>query len=285
MVTAERMRTRLVVPVSFLDRFRGADPGLMAAAVAFNGFFALIPASFALLAALSFIPESRNTRDELATTLRTLAPDEFADFILDLIDNAAEVIAGQQVTIIVISVLVAFWAGSRGIYALQKALARIERHTENRPAWRIRLIGLGLTFGAGVALILVSVVIAFGEPTVEFLAEHTGLEVLRTLRVSVGVPAAALAVYLILYAVYRFGPPEPISGAGLAALLSTLAAGVTSWAFSLYLSQFGSSAFGVLGAVGLGLLWFYLTAYVLLFVAAAVGFGRRHRQNTTGSHG
>jgi len=99
------MRTRLVVPVSFLDRFRGADPGLMAAAVAFNGFFALIPASFALLAALSFIPESRNTRDELATTLRTLAPDEFADFILDLIDNAAEVIAGQQITIIVISVM------------------------------------------------------------------------------------------------------------------------------------------------------------------------------------
>jgi membrane protein len=279
------MRTRLVVPVSFLDRFRGADPGLMAGAVAFNGFFTLIPASFALLAALSFIPESRNARIELATTLRALAPDEFADFVLDLIDNAADVIAGKQVTVIVISLLVALWAGSRGIYALQKALARIERHSEHRPAWRVRLIGIGLTLGAGVALILVSVVIAFGEPTVDFLAELTAIESLRAVRVFVGVPAAALAVYLILYAVYRFGPPQPISGAGWAALLSTLAAGGISWAFSLYLSRFGSNAFGVLGAVGLGLLWFYLTAYVLLFVAAAVGFGRRHRQTAGGSSG
>lgn len=279
------MRTRLVVPVSFLDRFRGADPGLMAAAVAFNAFFTLIPAAFALLAALSFIPESRNAREELAITLRALAPDEFADFVLDLIDNAADVIAGQQVTIIVVSLLVALWAGSRGIYALQKALARIERHAEHRPAWRVRLIGIGLTIGAGLALILVMVVIAFGEPTVEFLAELTGIEALRTLRVLVGIPAAALALYLILYAVYRFGPPEPISGAGVAALLSTLAAGAISWAFSLYLSRFGASVFGVLGAVGLGLLWFYLTAYVLLFVAAAVGFGRRHRQTANGSRG
>jgi membrane protein len=277
-MTAERMRARLAVPVTFWGRFRLADPGLMAAAVAFNAFFALVPTMFALFTAASLVGADASARRAVEDALEALVPNDLVEFIIGVLDDIVDVVAGQEGAIIGVSVLVALWSGSRGVHALQKALARIEQHEEDRPRWRVRLIGVALTAGAGLSLVLVSVFVVLGGGVVKFLSQLTGWQGLEQLRLVLGLPAAALGLYLVLYAVYRWGPPEPIAGAGWAALGSTVAAVLTSAGYSVYLSRLAASPLGVLGALGLALLWLQVTAYVLLLVAAAVGFGWRRRR-------
>jgi membrane protein len=273
------MRARLAVPASFWTRFRSADPGLMAAAVAFNAFFALVPTMFALFTAASLVGADTGAREAVEDALEALVPADLVEFILGVLDEVVEAVAGQEGAIIAVGVVVALWSGSRGVHALQKALARIEQHEEDRPRWRVRLIGVALTAGAGLSLVLVSLFVVLGGAAVVFLQELTGWDGLEQIRLGLGFPAAFLGLYLVLYAIYRWGPPEPISGAALAALASTMAAVLTSVAYSIYLSRFTASPFGVLGALGLALLWLQVIAYVLLFVAAAVGFGWRHRRD------
>ena len=277
------MRARFATQVSFWERFRSADPGLMAAAVAFNAFFAMVPTMFALFTAASWVGADAEARRAVEDALAALVPADLVTFILGVLDDVVAVVDGQEGAIIALSVVVALWSGSRGIHALQKALARIERHEEDRPRWRVRLIGIALTAGAGLSLVLVSLIVVVGGALAVFLSELTGWEGLGRVRLSLGVPAAGFGMYVVLYAVYRWGPPEPIAGAAIAALASTLAAGATSFGYGLYLARLSASPFGVLGALGLALLWLQITAYVLLFVAAAVGFGWRRRRGLGGS--
>lgn len=49
------VRDKGEVARSFWQRFIAADPGLLAAAIAFNGFFALVPSAFAFLTAASLL--------------------------------------------------------------------------------------------------------------------------------------------------------------------------------------------------------------------------------------
>ena len=218
-MTAERatgrVRRRFAVQMSFLERFQSADPGLMAAAVAFNVFFALVPTMFALFTALSFVGADAGAKEAVEEVLQALVPADLVAFIIDIIEAVSDTVAGQEGAIIFVSLAIALWSGSRGVHTVQKALARIERHEEDRPAWRVRLIGIGLTIGAGFALVLVSLLVLWGKAFVAFLSELTGIEVLDAIRIGLGIPVAGIGVYLLFYGVYRWGPPEPISGAGI----------------------------------------------------------------------
>jgi membrane protein len=275
-VTFAEARRRLVVPLSFWERFTKADPGLMAAAVAFNVFFALVPSAFAFLAGASFIGRDQDALDRVRTTLeRVLVPPEIVDFIVaDVIGGAYDLLAGQQGWVIALSLAVALISGSRGVVALQKALARIEGMQEDRRVWRVRLIAIGLTLAAGVSLAVASVSLLTGRRFFEFLQRLSGVEQILTVWTWARIPVAGVFLYGFLYAVYRWGPPRPFPWAWLAALVSTAAATVASLAFGFYLRRFGlANTLGVLGSFAVALLWLYVGAYMLLLSAAAVGFG------------
>ena len=272
------------MPLSFWDRFTKADPGLMAAAVAFNAFFALVPASFAFLAGASFIGRDQEALDRVRVTLeRVLVPPEVIDFIVtDAIGGASEILAGQQGWVITVALAVALFSGSRGVVALQKALARIEGMEEDRRIWRVRLIAMGLTIAAGVAFVVASFSLLTGRRFVEFLQRLTGVEQIWTVWTWARIPVAGLFMFGFLYAVYRWGPPRPFPWAWLAALVSTAAAIAASLAFGFYLRRFGlSNTLGVLGSFAIALLWLYVGAYMLLLSAAAVGFGFGRRVDRT----
>ncbi len=250
---------------------RRADPGLMAAAVAFNTFFAIVPLAVASLTAASFIGSDDDALARTEETLDGFVPEDVADFITDLLVDAAEVAGGQRGSIFAISALVALYSGSRGVIALQKALAQIEGDADPRPGWQLRLVGTGLTITAGFTLPAAGVSLLLGSRAVDFLVELTGIRFLDELWAWMRFPLAVATLFLFLWAVYHFGPPRPLPGAWLAALTGAGAAIVTSLAFGWYLNRFGlASTFGVLGAVAVGLLWLYLTIYAFLFAAALV---------------
>jgi membrane protein len=265
---------RLIVDVG--RRIGGAGLSLHAAAVAYNAFLALVSLVLALVGLGAFVGRSAAALDRVRETLDAVAPVNVSESITGLFSDAAGRLGGQQGWVVALSVLVALWAGSRSVVALQKALAGVEDQVEARRGLQLRLVALGLTLGGGLALLLVSLLLVFGGRLMLFLEELTGIGALGTLWEWLRVPLSAAGLYLFLLAFYRWGPPRPLPRGWLAALLGTVGALLASLAFGLYLAlapRLGAT-FGVLGAIAIALVWLYAGAFAVLLGAVLVGYAR-----------
>lgn len=248
-----------------LNRIRAADPLLMAAAIAYNFFFALVPLAIAAVAAVSSVGRTEEGLANIEELLNEAFPEEVAVFVISLIEEAEGIVGDSQGPLVVIALLVALYSGSRGIYAVQKALRQIQRVGEERPWWKVRGLGILFTFGAGVALVGGYFVVLFGGALMEALTQ-VGLNVGSITGLTVGVLFAW--VVLLLLSIYRWGPPLPIDRPLLAALLATSIIALMTWAAAYFVPRFGGTTLAALGAVGIVLLWLFSLGYVVIVVPA-----------------
>lgn len=250
-----------------LDRVKDADPLLMAAAIAYNFFFALVPLAIAAVSALSLLGRSEDGLENLEAFLIDVFPPEVARFIAGILEEAGELVGDSQGPVIVISLLVALYAGSRGIYAVQKALRQIQDVSEDRPYWRVRGLGILFTLGAGVALVGGYAILLLGQFFATFLGRY-GLDLGSLTGLSTGV--LGVWVMLLLWAIYRWGPPIPFRRSFIAALTSTVIIVFMTWAAALFIPKFGSNTLAVLGVVGIILIWLYALGFVVIVVPAFI---------------
>lgn len=256
------------------ERLRQSGLSINAAAVAYNAFLALVPLAFAMLGIAAAIGQSDSAVERIGSTLEPIVPGTVNSFITDLLIDAGERVGGGSVWLVLGSVALAVFFGSRAVVALQKALAAVEERTERRPAFQMRLVAMGLTIGGGMALALTSILLVTGRRLVEFVAEFAGNDLILDLWIWLRVPMAAAGLYGFVIALYRFGPPEPLPRSGLAALVATVGAVVGSLGFGLYLGaspELGAT-FGVLGAVAVALVWLYVGAMAILLGAVVVSY-------------
>lgn len=248
-----------------LDRIRAADPLLMAAAIAYNFFFALVPLAIAAVAALSSVGRTEDGLANVEELLKDAFPEEVAVFIISLIEEAQNIVGDSQGPVVAVALLVALYSGSRGIYTVQKALRQIERVGEERPWWKVRSLGILFTFGAGVALVGGYFVVLFGGALMEALA-RVGLDVGSITGLTVGVLFAW--VVLLLFSIYRWGPPVPMDRPLVAAALAASIIGLMTWAAAYFVPSFGGTTLAALGAVGIVLVWLFSLGYVVIVVPA-----------------
>lgn len=267
------------VLTGLVRRVRDADVSTMAAAVAYNTFLAIVPLAFALLGAAAFIGQDEAALERLESILRVLAPQAVTDFIVGLLNDAEARVGGQPGWLILGSVLLALFMGSRAVVALQKALAAVENRTERRPPLQMRLVGVGLTVAAGAALLVTSVLLVSGRHLINVLVEWTGVDALGTLWAWLRIPVAAASLFLFLLAFYRWGPPQPLDKPWLAALVAGGGALLVSLGFGLYLAVAPNlgATFGTLGAVAVAMVWLYLGAFMILLGAVVVAYVLRAR--------
>jgi membrane protein len=266
----------------FVDRYREADLGMNAAAVAYHTFLALAPLGVALLGVAALVGDSEAALERVNDTLVSIAPDAVRRFIIDLLREASDRIGGGREWLIVGSVLLTVVLGSRAAMALQRALAEVEDCTEKRPALQMRLVAVALTIGGGAVLLAASILLVAGSHVVDFVEGITGLGFLSALWPWLQIPIPAAGLYVFLLAFYRWAPPEPLPKAWLAALVGTIGALGSSLLFGLYvnLAPGLGAAFGVLGAVALALVWLYLGAFAILLGAVAVCYVQRWRSGS-----
>ncbi len=246
-----------------LDHIRAADPLLMAAAIAYNFFFALVPLAIAAVAALSSVGRSEEGLANVEEVLEDAFPQEVADFIISLIREAQNIVGDSQGPVVAVALLVALYSGSRGIYAVQKAMRQMERVDEERPWWKVRGLGILFTVGAGIALVGGYVIVLFGGALMEVLA-RVGLDVGSITGLTIGVLFAW--VVILLFAIYRWGPPVPIERPLVAAVLAAIILGLMTWAAAYFVPSFGGTTLAALGAVGIVLLWLFALGYVVIVV-------------------
>ncbi len=244
--------------------------GLIASGVAFWAMLAIFPGIAALIALWGYQADPGVVAAQLPL-LRDFLPDDG----YRLISNQVNTLVAANVSTLgwtsVISTLIALWSARTGVGALVQGVNAISGK-QNRGGLRDMVMAFVLTFALmGVAIVaLVSFVV------LPIVVAFVPLGPLAGLAVSAARWVVALGVVVMGIAViYRYGLNRPDArprprwftpGLALAVGLWAFA----SWSFSFYLSNFGNynEIYGSIGAVAALLMWFYISAYVVLLGAA-----------------
>ena len=239
----------------------------LAQQVAYSSLLAFFPAVIFLVGLFGLI----DIYDDLREFLGVIAPSA----VLDALDVAEESAAGQSgaALAVIIGAFGAVWAASGAMGSIIKAVNRAYDRTETRPFWKVRLIAIVLVALTGLVTAGVFILIVFGGPVGEAIADQANLgSAFELLWAILRWPIAFLAVLLFFAIVYYLAPdvehrswkwisPGSIVGGILWLALSGLFALYTTFAGS-YDKTYGSLA----GAIVL-LLWLNYSAFAILFGA------------------
>jgi membrane protein len=167
---------------------------------------------------------------------------------------------------LLISVAVALWSSATGVKSILGALNLAYEEREKRGFLRFQLTAFGMTLGAMIAA-AVGLALLVVLPAVEsFVGISEGAQLLAKLA------SFAMLVVFVLLALgmlYRFGPSRKSPSwhwVTPGAILATLLWLAASALFSYYVGHIASydSTYGPLGAVVGVMMWFYVTAFVVL---------------------
>ncbi len=241
---------------------------MLAASCAFFALLALFPAISVLISFYGLVLDPNTVAGHLAPLRDVLPPAAF-----DLVAQRVHDLAGKGTTVLswraAIGLLVALWSAMAGTKSLMMALNIAYEERETRSFLRFNLVAMVLTLG-GIFGVTVALSVIVGVPAIlqlDVLGAYTALAVrVLSFALLLGFVILGLAV------LYRICPDRQDArwrwitpGSILAALLWL----VLSSLFSYYVSNFASydAAYGSLGAVVVALLWFYLSAFVVMLGA------------------
>ncbi len=234
----------------------------MAAALTYYGVLAIFPLIIFMLALASLLIEPADA-EALVARLSQVAPGEATAILGGRIREFGQESHGGLLTL---GILGALWAASSGMGALMGALNTAYGVEETRPFWKVRGIAILTTLAASV-LVVMAAAIAVALPPI---AARLGGPVAEGLS-WLGLPVAGLMMMFLWSLLYwrlpavrhRFRLITPGALVGVVVWL------VASWAFSLYVKNFGAydATYGAVGGVIVLLLWMWISAQALLLGA------------------
>jgi membrane protein len=257
---------------------------MIAAGVAFYGLLALFPAIAAIISLWGLLFDPQQIEQQIAAMSEFLPPEAAA-----IIEEQARQIAASSGGLGVsaaIGILFALYSASKGMKALIEGLNIIYDEEEKRGFIKLNLIALGLTLGLIVALLAALGLIIVVPVVLNFLGLGSVANALVSL---LRWPILFVGALLVLAALYRLAPSRAAPrwrwvswGAGVATVVWIIG----SIAFSIYVQNFGSynETYGSIGAVIILLMWFWLSAFVVL-LGAELNSEMEHqieRDSTTG---
>ena len=242
--------------------------GLLAAGVAFYGLLALFPAITAVIAISGLLIEPSRIVAQL-DSFSALMPEE----VITIITKQATSVAGSRQGGLgftaILGLLIAFYSASKGTASLIQGLNVAYDEEETRGLIKRLLVTFALTLMliAGVicglaATLAIPTILAFVDlgPTVAMLVN------------------AALWLGLIsltivgLSALYRFAPSRDMpewKWTSVGAVVGCLVWIAASASFAFFVSKFSyyNQSFGALAGVIVLLMWFWISAYIILMGA------------------
>jgi membrane protein len=261
--------------------------GLVAAGVAFYGFFALLSLLGLIVLVYGFAADPFTVIEHMRA-LTAVLPTDVAFIIGDQLMNAVKASQKAKGLGILLAFLVATYGGTNGATSVLTALNIAYEEKEQRTLLHFYTLAVLMTLGA---LVLALLALA-GTAALAFL-QHL-LPKAATPVVTIGKIAGYLLLVLIAAGVasvlYRFGPSREeakwkwITPGSLFAALTWL---LLTWGFGIYVGHFTNyhATYGSLGAVVALLTWMYLSAYAFI-VGAELNSEIEHqtaKDSTTGS--
>jgi membrane protein len=241
---------------------------IVAAGVAFYALLAIFPALGAALSLYGFFADPADVSQQLAS-LGGLLPGD-ARSVLER--QLSEVSAQPQSALslgAIVGVALALWSAAAGVKTMMTALNIAYEEDEARGFIRYNATALAMTLAAIVSALVAISLVAILPPILEALPLPDWLHWVVSL---VRWPVLAVLVIIGLAALYRYGPSRNMarwSWVSWGAVAATILWVVASLLFSWYAANFANynKTYGSVGAIVVLLMWFYLTAYVVLIGA------------------
>lgn len=250
------------------DQVGEDDLPMLAAALAFYAVLALFPALIALITVYGLVADPQQVQEQLSSLTQNLQGG--AGQLLR--DQLTSIVSASRSSLswgLLASVVGALWAASSGMQALIKAVNIAYDEDETRGFFKMRGLSLLLTLG-GVVFVIVSVALIAVLPP---LLDGIGLGDVARKAIAWGRwPLLALFAMGALAIIYKLAPDRDAPrfrwvswGAGVATIVWLIA----SWGFSFYVQNFGSynETYGSLAGIVVLLMWFYISALVILLGA------------------
>lgn len=256
------------IVVRVKDELTDDNISIVAAGVAFYALLAIFPALAAMVSIYGLVANPGDVQQQF-TAFGGILPPEARALLSEQLGKIAGQ-AGATLSIgVIVGLLLTLWSATKGTNSLITALNIVYDEQEKRSFLKLNALALSLTLGAIILAVLALGLIVALPALLGKLGLPEGMQTLVSL---LRWPLLALAVMSGLAVIYRYGPSrkEPrwqwVSWGAVVATLLWLAG---SALFSFYVSNFGNynETYGSVGAIIILLMWFYLTAYIVLLGA------------------
>ncbi|BBY86831.1 putative ribonuclease BN [Mycolicibacterium tokaiense] len=258
----------------------------LAAALTYYAVLSLFPALLVVVSLLGVIGQGQRTSDTLLDLIGDISPGAAAETLRQPIQQLVE--APSAGFALVVGLLAAVWSASGYVGAFGRAMNRIYEVDEGRPAVKLRLQQLMLTFASLIVVALVVLMLAVSGPVAEAVggllgAGDTAVSVWNIARWPVLLLLVILGVALLYHASPNVEQPR-FRWLSVGAAIAIVVWVVASLGFGVYVANFGSynKTFGALAGVIVFLLWLWITNLALLFGAELDAELERGRQLQAG---
>lgn len=260
---SERIRARLIHGI------KEDDLSGLSAEIAYRFLFAVFPFGLFAAALGSFIAtyfQIDNPADEVIRGLGDNLPESIADSLRPELER---LLTSARPGLLSVGALAALWAATGGTNALVKGMHRAYDVAEVRPFLMRYAVAVGLTLLGAIGVVASFVTIVGGAMVTEEIARRMGLgpqsgAILGVLRW----PGVFLVLTVAVSILYRYGPSVAVPWRWIVTGASAFAAGwlVATAGLGYYagsVADYGAT-YGSLGAVIVLMLWFYVTAALLI---------------------
>jgi membrane protein len=284
---------------ALLARIKRHNIPIFAAAIAFFGFFALVPTLTGLISGYGLIANEQDVIDLVSDGLSS-QPESTRSFVeaqmTDIVNQQGAGIA------LGISIFLAFFSASGAVANLMKALNVVYDVVEDRKFLQLRGTAFGLLVGSllvmGAAMFVMSALPAILEEVNLSIAGQWALRIARF-------PVLALIMMAALSVLYQVGPnhkskqrsdsthqplslvpasPHRMRLVTLGGLVATVLFVIFTYLFGLYAtSPLAGGAAGILGTITAIMVWFQLIALAVLVGAEINAIGESGELTTQDS--
>ncbi|MDQ3387968.1 MAG: YihY/virulence factor BrkB family protein [Gemmatimonadota bacterium] len=253
---------------SLVREFFEDDMPTYAAAIAFHALFALFPFVLFLLTLLGFF-DLPVVFSWLVEGSASLLPPSTSETVQRVI---AEIRERRETGLLSFGILSAIWLASAGVRATMTALNVAFDLAEERSFWKRYLLSIAYTLALAVTIVLATLLAVVGPRAISWLAMQLGIDPLVvTLWSWLRIPIAGLLALAAAAVVYHVAPNREqrfrVVSPGSVLAVAFWAIGAVG--INYYVSSFSrfSLTYGSIGAVIVLLLFFYMSALVLLLGA------------------
>jgi membrane protein len=241
----------------------------LAAGLAYRFLFAIFPFAIFLAAVAGFGAQLAGLQDPSGQLIGAVSDNLPPDIAAQVRPQLDAVLGSAKPGLLSIGAVLALWAAMGGIGAVMKAMNSAYDVEETRGFVPRTLRAALLTVFGALGILIAFVTVVGGSLLTQQAVRTFGIpdsawSVASLLRFPVVLVLVAVAVAIL----YRYGPNVAVSirwtlVGGLAFAITWLIATVV---FGIYVANFGnySNTYGALGGAVVLMLWFYITALLLL---------------------
>ena len=255
------------VMVRTVSEFLDDEMSTYASALAYQMLFSLFPFLLFLIALIGFL-HLPDFFSWLRLQSELVLPPQALEQVNPVIDQLQQSKGG----LLSIGIVIALWTASAGVRLMMSAMNAAYDVVEARPVWKRIPLSVAYTIGIAMMMLAVAALMVTGPQVMNWIAAQIGMEefivtlwtILRWPLIVVLLMVAVALIYYVMPDVkqeFRFITP----GSVLAVVVWIIA----SLGFGYYVKTFAdyNAMYGSIGAIIVLLLYFYISAAVLLLGA------------------